>query len=256
MTETIPAASTEPESSAFARLIGVLFSPGKTFESIARKPGLSWLLPALILSALTIVGGIYINPKLDTEGAVKQAMKRIEARGDMSDAQKEQMRTAIQRQYDAVKTGPFRFLGPLVVWIPLLFVPLVYWGISKAMGAGGKYGTILAGYAFAMTPQIIKAIVGIAVALPRESIDISDAERIVKSSVGAFMDTETTSKPLMAVLTSIDLFEIWGIVLCSIMLARATKLSKNAATIAVVSVWVIYVLFKVFGAALGAAFGG
>ena len=256
MTETIPAASTQPESSAFARLIGVLFSPAKTFESIARKPGLSWLLPVLILSGLTIVGGIYINPKLDTDAAIKQAMKRVEARGDLTDAQREQARHAVEGQFNAIKSGWIRFLGPCFVFIPLLFVSFVYWGIAKAMGAGGKYGTILAGYAFAMTPQIIKAILGIAVALPRESIDLNDAERIVKSSVGAFMDSETISKPLMAVLTSIDLFEIWGLVLCSIMLARTTKLSKNAATISVVSVWVIYVLFKVFGAALGAAFGG
>jgi hypothetical protein len=60
----------------------------------------------------------------------------------------------------------------------------------------------------------------------------------------------------MALMNQVDLFEIWGVVIGSIMLARVTKLSKNAATITVVSVWVLYVILKVCGAALGAAFGG
>jgi hypothetical protein len=36
--------------SGFGRLIGVLVSPGKTFESIARRP--TWLVPLLVLVAV------------------------------------------------------------------------------------------------------------------------------------------------------------------------------------------------------------
>jgi len=183
-------------------------------------------------------------------------MKRIEARGNISEAQQKQIRERVEKQFTAVKSGWARFLGPCFVLIPLIFVPLFYLGIAKAFGAAKTYFPLLAGYAYCQVPQFLKGVVGLGVAYPRESIDLNDAERIVRSSVGAFLDPETTSKALMTFMTSVDLFEIWGLVLGSIMLARATKLSKNLAAIVVVSLWLAFVLFKVAGAALGSMFGG
>ncbi len=259
MTESSTAPSSlpsGPEPGGFARMIGVLLSPGKTFESIARKPGWDWLLPVLIFCALTIVGGMFISPKLDTDTAIKDTMKRIEARGNIREAQQKQIRERIEKQFNAVKTGWVRFLGPAFVLVPLFLVPLFYFGTAKAFGAAKTYLPIVAGYAYAQVPQLIKFVLALAISYPRESIDLNDAERLVKSSVGAFLDSQTTSKATMAFLTSVDLFEIWGIVLGSIMLARTTKLSKNTAAISVFTFWLLWVLLKVFGAALGSAFGG
>jgi hypothetical protein len=237
-------------------MTGVLFSPGKTFESVARKPGWDWLVPVVLMMALTLVAGILINPKLDTDAAIKDTMKRIEARGNIPEAQRKQIQERVEKQFNMVKSGWVRFLGPAFVLIPLLLVPLLYLGIAKAFGAAKTYLPLLAGYAYCQVPQLLKVLVALGVCYPRESIDLNDAERIVKSSVGAFLDAETTSKPLMTFMTSIDLFEIWGLVLGSMMVARSTRLSKNASTITVVSLWLVYVLFKVGGAALGAMFGG
>ena len=245
-----------PEPGAFSRLAGVLFSPGKTFASIGRKPGYDWLLPVAILIVMTVIGVSLINPKLDTDSAMKQTMRRIEERRPMTDAQREQTQKMLEKQYGFAKSGAIRFIAPIIVLIPIFFVPALYFGASKAMGAAAKYGTILAGYAFCQVPQLIKGVIGLIVALPRDSIDLNEVEHIVRSNVGSFLDAETTSKPLMALMNQVDLFEIWGVVIGSIMLARVSKLSKNAATITVVSIWVVYVIFKVGGAALGAAFGG
>lgn len=245
-----------PEPGPLARVLGVFMSPAKTFESIARKPGWDWLVPITLMCALTLVAGILINPKLDTDTALKETMKRIDARGNVPDAQREQIRERVEKQFTAVKSGFFRFIGPIFILVPLFFVSALYLGVSKAMGAAGKYGTILAGYAYCQVPQFLKGFIGVVVGMSRDSIDLNEVEHLVKSNVGSFFDTETTAKPLMVVLNSLDLFEIWGVVLCSIMLARTTKLSKNAATISVVSLWLVYVLFKVCGAALGSAFGG
>jgi hypothetical protein len=34
--------------------------------------------------------------------------------------------------------------------------------------------------------------------------------RLLKSNVAAFLDFDTTSKPLLAILSSVDVFDIWG----------------------------------------------
>jgi hypothetical protein len=248
--------SSGPEPGAFGRMTGVLFSPGKTFESIARRPGWDWFAPVVLLMVVALLSGLLINPKLDTDTAIKNTMKKIEARQSLSDAQREQIQERVAKQYDAVKSGWVRYLGPIFVLVPVFLVPLFYLGIAKAFGAAKGYLPLVAGYAYCQVPQLLKWIVGVAVAYPRESIDLNDAERIVKSSVGAFLDPASTGKGLMALMTSIDLFEIWGIVLGSIMVARSSRLSKNAATITVVSLWLVWTLVKVGGAALGSMFGG
>lgn len=256
MTDAQSAPTTGPEPGALARVFGVFFSPAKTFESIARKPGWDWLVPVVLLIGLTLVAGIYINPKLDTDTAIKDTMKRIEARGSLPDAQREQIQKSLEKQFGFVKSRWALIVGPLFVLIPLFFVSAVYLGAAKAMGAAARYGTILAGYAYCQLPQLVKGLIGVAVALPRDSIDLNDIDHLVKSNLGSFLDAEATAKPLMVLMNSVDLFEIWGVVLGSIMLSRTTKLSKNAAMIAVVSLWLLLVLVKVCGAAIGAAFGG
>ena len=244
------------EMGAFEKLVGVFLSPAKTFASVARKPGSDWLVPVALLVVLVLVASFTVNPKLDVDGAVQQTMKRIEQRQPLDDAKREQIEGAVRRQMGFMVSGPGRFLTPLVVLVPLFLVPLFYHGIAAAFGASTRYMTVVAGYAWVQMVQFVKGIIGIAVAAPRSTIDFNEAQNLVRSNLGAFLDAESTSKPLLAVATSVDLFEIWGLVLGSIMLSRTTRLSKNTATVAVVSLWVVWVLCKVAGAALGAAFGG
>src|SRR5882762_8151981 len=109
-----PVSGMGPEPGPLARVLGVFFSPAKTFESIARKPGTDWMIPVAILILLALVAGMLINPKLDTDTAVKDTMKRIEARRPMTDAQKESTQKMVERQFGFAK-GPLRFIGPLFV---------------------------------------------------------------------------------------------------------------------------------------------
>jgi Yip1-like protein len=245
-----------PEMGTIQRLIGVFFSPSKTFESIGRSPGWDWLLPVAIMVAMLVTAAFVINPKLDTDAAVKQTMKKMEENPNISAEQRVKIEERVRGQFESVKSGNARFIGVAFVLISFLFVAGVYHGVAAAFGASTRYVTVLAGYVWAQLPQIVKGLIGFAVAMPRDSIDLKEAETMVKSSVGAFLDPQTTSAAIRAVATSIDLFEIWGIVLGSIMLSRCTRLSKNTATITVVSLWLIWTLVKVAGATLGAAFGG
>src|SRR5262245_15276553 len=121
-----PVATTEapgpPQMSAAARLIGVLFSPVRTFQDIARQPT-SWQ-PLLVLIVLNlVVSAVFINPRMDYEkGAEQQAQMLSERFGvKMTDAQIDQ---SVEQ---AKKTGPIKgytgaILGPLIA---TLFFALV-----------------------------------------------------------------------------------------------------------------------------------
>jgi hypothetical protein len=71
---TIPAPAPVPEPQAsispFGRIVGVLFSPKKTFEDIARKP--SWLLPVVLSTLLGILSTVVLNQRMDWREYISQ----------------------------------------------------------------------------------------------------------------------------------------------------------------------------------------
>ena len=63
-----PAAPRPPEAqaakpSSFARIAGVLFSPGETFRSIARQP--DWVVPFLLILLMAIAGTVIVAARVD-----------------------------------------------------------------------------------------------------------------------------------------------------------------------------------------------
>src|SRR6266487_1056820 len=60
-------------SNPFSRIIGVLLSPIRTFESIARKP--DWVVPAILIIVVFLVAAIVTVPRVDFETMSRQAME-------------------------------------------------------------------------------------------------------------------------------------------------------------------------------------
>ena len=263
MTETAatPAPpSSGPEMGAIQRLIGVFSSPAKTFESIARKPGWDWLVPALVLAAAVFVQQGVLAPKLDVEGAIKTQTRIVEkvSGHELSAKDRANLEKSAHDQIEGSKNPVRRALVSLLVAIPILFVPLLYWGITAAFGGTTSYFKLLCGYAYTAVIQVIPLALSAIVAWPRTLIDSNDVQfqRVLKSNVAAFLDWDTTSKPLLAILSSVDLFDVWIFLVGSIAVSKLTSLSKRGAYGVVGSVWGLYIVVKVILAAIYGSFAG
>jgi hypothetical protein len=245
------------EMGAVSRLINVFFSPSKLFESIARKRGWDWMVPVAILVVLSIAGAMVVSPKLDVDEAVRVQMQRMEkARPGMTDADRAKMEEAVRSSMQKMTGGPLRFVGTAFVLIPLFLVPLFYHGIAAAWGKATSYLTVVAGYAYVQMVQALKGVLMLAVAAPRKTISILEVESLVKSNLGAFMNPETASRPLVTLASSVDVFELWGVALGAIALSRITRLTPKGALLTVAGLWAAWVVVKLLLAVVGAAFGG
>jgi len=245
------------EMGAGSRLFNVYFSPSQVFESIGRKRGWDFLIPIVILLALTILGAMIIAPKIDVDDAVRMQMQRMEKiRPGMTDGDRAKIEEQSRKSMTAFTSGPLRFVATVFALIPILLVPLFYHGIASAFGAGTKYLTVVAGYAYVQMVQVIKGILMLAVAAPRKSIGMLEVNSLLKSNLGAFLDPETTSRPLLTLASSVDIFEIWAIVVGSIALSRVTRLTPKAAALTVTGLWLAWVCLQLVGALIGSAFGG
>ena len=258
MTEATGGAPSGPELGTLARLTGVFFSPARAFESIARKPGWNWLVPVVLVMAAFFVSQSATVPKIDNDDAVKTQMKFVDKMaGANLDAKKreeivEQTRLGMEKQKSPVRRG----LNTLFIFIPVLIVPLIYHGLAAAFGAKTKYLTVVAGYAYTQVIQVIPQLLTAVVAWPQESLNASDVQfaRVLKSNLGAFLDFDTTSKALLAVASSVDVFDIWAFFVGSIALSKTTRFSPRGAKYVVGGVWVAYILLKVVFGGLYSAF--
>jgi hypothetical protein len=243
-----------------SRILGVFTSPTKTFESIARKPGWDWLAPvALVMVAFFIAQSATVT-KMDVDDAVKTQMKMMEkmAQGNLSEADRAKMETATRAEFEKAKSPAIRIRNCFFIFIPVLLAPLLYHAAAAAFGAKTKYLTVLSGYAYTQVIQVIPALLTAVVAWPRTTIDTADIQfaRVLKSNVGAFLDFDTTNKAILAIASSIDIFDIWLFIVGSIALSKTTRFSPGAARMVVGGVWGLYILLKVIaGLAYSAMMG-
>jgi hypothetical protein len=83
----------------------VLFSPAKTFESIARKPGWDWVIPMVLLMAGVVILQSIAVPKIDVDEAVAQQMKVTEKMmgNEIPADKRDEIEEQIRDQFDAAE---------------------------------------------------------------------------------------------------------------------------------------------------------
>lgn len=249
-----------PEPGPLGRLVGVFFSPGKTFASIARKPGWDWLVPVLLLMVASFIAQSVMLPKMDVDEAVKGQMKMIDkmAKGSIPEEKRGEIEAKTREGMERGKSPFRRVLNTLFIFIPILLVPAIYHGLAAAFGKKTGYLTVLSGYAYTWSIYIIPTLLTAVVALPRDKIEATEIQfqRVLKSNVAAFLDFDSTSKVLLAILSSVDVFDIWAFVVGSIALSKTTRFSASAAKYVVAGVWLSYIVLKICLAAMYSVFMG
>jgi len=246
MTDVNSAAVAPPQekpSNPFSRIVGVLFSPGQTFADIARKP--DWLVPALVIIVVFFVAAIVTVPRLDFEGMMRQAM---EAKGATGPQAEQGMRFALAMARGIQYTIPFLMIGFLAV------AALIYWLGVRLVGGEATYQQVFSVVLYGFMPVVVRQLVKIPIVLSKHNINPRDAETIVRSGP-AFLVGYKEHPMLWALLTRLDLFALWSVILIVIGLAVASRISKAKSAGVVIVVWSVMTLITLGFAAIGAARG-
>src|SRR5258708_19243450 len=120
---TIPVPAPEAQASigAFGRGLGVLFSPGKTFEDIVKKP--SWMLPIVLTTILSIAVSFSIDQRINWRDFMSQQIEKNPRAAQMSAEQKQQQIEGGAKFSPAFTYG-IGLLGPILV--PLVLSLLIW----------------------------------------------------------------------------------------------------------------------------------
>ncbi len=229
-----------PESSsAIGRMAGALFSPRKTFESIARRP--TWLPPVILACLLALVVVALFSHRvgwrsyLDKQVANSSRFQQLPAEQQQR-TMEAQLKWTPRVAYAEVITAPF--VGALVL-------AGIFLGVLNGLGGTRfNFKTSLGIVSYSWMPNVISGLLGIVVLLVKDPATI-DLQNLVASNAGAFL-ADNSPKWLVAMLTPVDLFSFWVMILLAIGYSAAApkKLSFAKAFAWIFSLWVVYVLVR------------
>lgn len=230
--------------SAWARLAGVLFSPEKTFRSIAQRP--TWLPPLLVLALLGTLLGFLISQRMDYREMFRERMAEQEQ--EVSEEQLEQMAEVSE------KFGPVGALAGGLLFTPAIYLALagIFLVAFRLLGSELEYQASLSTLLHGLMPMAVAALLSLPVVLGREAFTAEDTQRgVLLSNLGA-LAPEDAGPVVAALLASVDLFAIWAVVLLVIGYRVVARVSTAAAAGTVLAFWLLYVAGK---AGLAAALG-
>jgi len=239
---SVPAPSvetTEPVN-AIGRIFGAIVSPKATFESIAKRP--TWIAPILLLTLASLCVVWLFGHRVGWR-AFFEKQDAASSRFEQASPAQQQQSLEAQVKYGA----PFVYAA-VVISTPVAAVILaaIFLGVFNGLG-GAKFGfkTSLAIVAHAWMPGLILALLGVFVLFVKDPSTI-DLQNIVASNAGAFTTSESP-KWLVALLTSIDIFTFWYMILMAFGYAAAApkKLTFGKAFFTIFGLWLVYVLIRV-----------
>jgi len=234
---TLQQAPEAPEKgNSFGRIIGVIFSPKETFESIVRKP--TWLVPIILLCLVQCaVVGIYGQRVGWRSLLEKQLGNNPQFQQLKPEAQQERIQQVMpfvsKIAYVQVIIGPF---------VALFLFAGIFWLIFN-MGAGAKIGYRIAMgvVSYSLVPGLLTALLGILVLYLKDPSTV-DLQNLVATNVASYLSSDAPK--WMHALRLVDLFVIWEMILLALGFSAAApkKLSTGSAFAWIFGLWAIVFL--------------
>jgi hypothetical protein len=231
-----------------ARLAGVLFSPGKAFADVARRP--RWWIPVILISILSTIYLTAFTQRVGWESVIRPAIESSANTQSMTSQQREQL--------IITAAGFYKYVGYLSVVGTLFYVFIVavilMFLFDTMMSAGIGLKRMMAIVAYGCLPLMIQTALSMVVLYLKDPEEFNLRNPLV-FNVGAFMSPESPAA-LRALGSSIDLFSLWIVILLAIGVSAAgRKISFGKAFAGIFLPWALLVCLKVAAAAAGMQVG-
>ncbi len=229
--------------SGIGRVVGVLTSPGRAFESLRERP--AWVLPLVLLIVAGLASYTMISGKLDFEDVVRESILRSKP-----DAAEDEIQQAIDVYEKVGKPVSYVFL---LVGTPI-FLLLGALGVHVAgrlVAGEATFRQTWAVFTHAQMPQVVAALLSLPKILTTDEFDYESVQTgsVLPSNLGIFAPEEVGAG-MLSLLSSIDVFSLWTVALLAIGCAVVGRIKTGTAATAVGVLWLLYIGGKAGWAAL------
>ncbi len=230
----------------FARLKAMLLRPRQVFQEMASEARATWLTPMLVLTVTAILV-VIVAGYLKSRAAM---MGEIQLPQDWQYWSPDMQKNYMQAQ-QATQGPVFMYVMPLIqslagLWVGwLLLGALLHFGSTLLGGRGSMQGALNI-VAWASLPFAVRDLLRIVFML-------SAGHAITSPGLSGFV---TTAGFVAQLLTHLDIFLIWNVILLIIGFAIADSLPRAKAVTGVLVIMVLVLLAQAGLGALGASLGG
>lgn len=238
----------QPEMSEVGTILNVFMEPGRTFEDIRKKP--RFILGIVLISLMASLSAFALYQKIGEDGIRRAINEQFDRNPQAASMPPEQRQTMVNFNMTLQKFMPvILFVAlPIVMFV----IGLFYFLGAKAFGGNGGFMHAVSVVVYSwIPPSLFATIAGLIVLAIKsaDEIDLVAAQRggLVQANPTMFIDGKA-QPVLAAILSSIDVFQIWGWILAAIGLRITNKLSSGSAWAIVIIFALIGLLLKVIGA--------
>jgi len=225
-----------------ARVLGVLFSPRRTYADVAAHP--RWFGVFIVIVALTsAVGTAFLSTEVGRNAVIDQQITQSEAYG----------RQLNQTQIDRIEqiSTYYKYLVPIFQLLGLIFAALLISGLSfavfsAALGSDSTFRQTFAVVVHSGVVLIVQSLFSTPLAYARGTLSSATSLAVF----APFLEDRSFAARLLG---SVDLFQIWWIMSLAIGLGVLSR--KRTAPIAT-SLIVVYLAIGVVIAAIKTAVSG
>lgn len=207
------------------RIIGIFTAPRATMEDIAARP--SWVVPLILIVLASGAAGFFLKDVI-VDNTISQMREKN------PDIPAEQLET----------TAKWTRLSSYVM--PVIFTPLFYVILAAIflfigntiLGGEAKFKTVFSMVCWSGIVTLIGSAVNIPVMISRGVMESA-------ASLASLLPPDDNKTVLYYILSQIDLFTIWWLVVLGFGMAAVYRFSTNKGMIAVFGLWGVYVVIAV-----------
>jgi len=251
MVETIPPETKSRSGSIFGWLAGILVRPRTTLVKADQRGGASWWLPlllSLVMVVLPLAVGAPILAREAREAVTASQEQMAEQRGMEISAEQ-------QEQIESIAANPLIIVGfPAVAAVFGQIVGWLFWAgalylAGIALGGRSPFGSMFRVVAWASVPLTLRGVI-------QTIYILLTGETIANQGLSGFAGESVV---LNALLSRIDVFLIWRLIVLVIGVGVVTHLSRRKSVLVTLGVWALFtavgLVFAYLGTMVGQQFG-
>jgi hypothetical protein len=228
------------------RLAYTFFAPSKTFTDLRQNA--SWWAPFLLIVIVSLLFVYTVDRTVGYRKVADNLLQLSPKQAERMDSMPADQREKAMQLQTSITKG-FSFAVPVfALAIYAVFAGLLFATLKFGASADLKYKTMFALVVYTRLPELLMSVLAMLSLVAGVSGDGFNIQNPVATNPGYFIGTEG-SPVLRALLTPLDVFAIWTLILTAIGITRISNVKSGTAYAVVFGWFAIVVLLRVVLAA-------
>lgn len=220
------------EGNFLTRFYWVIFSPLKLYSAVAARP--SWWQPYLWVSIISVINAAIFFP-------IQMAIMRL----NPSNLPEETLQKTLEGME---KFHYLNFLStPIVILIAALLFSLVGYILVSILAEKATFKKFFCIYLYASIVVTIGLLLSTMVVRVR-GVDSIRSASDAKFSLGLGFLVPPEHRYLEAIFSTLDVFSIWFYILIAVGLMKVFQMTRRAAIVALIPIWLVNLVASLVGA--------